>query len=837
MSRYIVRLGSKSALQEAYAGGKGASLAWLCRNGFNVPSGFVITSATFQDFLADFSIEVLTERRDWTQRDLELIREFLVACHISDHLARPICGAYRKLGGRVAIRSSMIGEDTLATSFAGQLDTILNVEGEGDVLEGVKRCWASVFNWRLWNYLAEREALSSDTLLERFSIAVVVQRMVEAKAAGVAFSADPVTGQRCVVIEAVHGLGEALVQGLAEPDRYVVDARGVLAETQPANAGASILEENQILRLAEIVCKVASKTKDPQDIEWAWDGADFYLLQSRPITSLVGRRVYSNKMVSDMSPGLTKPLVYSTKTVAMAQNVFGRIFTELIGPNDIDFTLLTRRIHSRIYTDITMLGKLFERVGLPANFFEMMSRDERADLRHSPLTLRTLRGMLRLARFAWHHSRVADEIVAFLKRHDRDLEHYRQADWSSEDPQDLLAQFDKLLHLHSESQWYVFIGPMNMMVRNRLLNRLVSQWTEDVAPNDLIRGLVGLKALEPNNELWNLATQARALRGEIQRLLIEGEEKTIRKALSTSDDGRALARNVDAFLSRYGFLSTSGTDFTATPWAETPTLIWHAIGRSAASPMEPVTEDVEAIREEARSRVRARLNRMHRMLFDRLLASTITYIDLRERTSLFMSEDSHQMRRIFLALADHLVARGDLDQRDDIFYLTYDELRQLVEGKLEANAARELVTTRKAEMEADAQVELPDTICGDYAPTRPILPVEGQEYLVGISGSSGRAQGYARIVLDPAEAPVILTRSDILIVPFTDVSWTPLFSGIGGIVAETGGQLSHTSIVAREYGLPAVVSVKKATHLIRDGQPITVDGDIGRVYLKHMMDA
>jgi len=837
MSRYIVRLDSKSALQEACAGGKGASLAWLCKNGFNVPIGFVITSATFEDFLADLDIEVLTKRRDWTQGDLERIRELLMACCISDHLAHPICRAYRGLGGRVAIRSSMVGEDTLVTSFAGQLDTILNVRGEREVLEAVKQCWASVFNWRLWNYLAEREALSSDTLLERFSIAVVVQRMVEAKAAGVAFSADPVTGQRCVVIEAVHGLGEALVQGLAKPDRYVVDARGVLAEAQPADASAPVLEGYQILRLAEIVCKVASKTKDPQDVEWAWDGAKFYLLQSRPITSLVGQRVYSNRMVSDMSPGLIKPLVYSTKTVAMAQNVFGRIFTELIGPNEFDFTFLTKRIRSRIYTDRTMLGDLFERVGLPANFFEMMSRDERADLRRPPLTLKTLRGMLRLLRFAWRHSRVADEIVAFLKRHDRDLEHYRQADWSSQDPQDLLAQFDKLMHLHSQSQWAVFIGSMNMVVRNKLLNRLVSQWTEDVVPNDLIRGLVGLKALEPNHELRKLAAQARALGAEIQRLLIEEDDKTIRKVLSTSDEGWALGRSVDAFLRHYGFLSPNGTDFTAAPWAETPTLIWHAIGRSAASPMEPVIEDVETIREEARSRVRTRLNRIHRMFFDRLLASTITYIDLRERTSLLMSEDSYQMRRIFLALANHLVARGNLDQRHDIFYLTYDELRQWAEGKLEANAARRLVTTRKTEMEADAQVELPDTICGDHIPTRPILPIEGQEVLVGISGSSGLAQGYARIVLEPVEAPVTLTKSDILVVPFTDVGWTPLFSGIGGIVAETGGQLSHTSIVAREYGLPAVVSVKKATHLVKDGQPITVDGNTGRVYLRHMMDS
>ena len=137
-------------------------------------------------------------------------------------------------------------------------------------------------------------------------------------------------------------------------------------------------------------------------------------------------------------------------------------------------------------------------------------------------------------------------------------------------------------------------------------------------------------------------------------------------------------------------------------------------------------------------------------------------------------------------------------------------------------------------MEADALLELPDTIYGDYVPTQPIISAEGQDCLVGISGSSGRTQGYARIVLDPSEAPTTLTPDDILVVPFTDVGWTPLFSGIGGVVAETGGQLSHSAIVAREYGLPAVVSVKKVTHLVKEGQPITVDGDNGRVYLSHV---
>lgn len=835
MNPYVKPLKDKTLLSTSVAGGKGASLAQLQRRGFNVPPGFVITAQAFQDFLAAFGIEVLTRREDWNKNDVERIRELLTACHIPEQLSTPIIQAYRKLGGPVAVRSSMVGEDAYTASFAGQLDTVLNVEEEQELLHAVKTCWASVFNWRLLNYLSEREAISLDRLLESFAIAVVVQQMVEAQAAGVAFSADPMTGQSCVIIEATRGLGEALVQGLVQPDRYVVDARGVLVETTPAEAGAPILQEPQVLRLAEIVRKVASLMKTPQDVEWAWDGSDFHLLQSRPITSLIGRNIYSNRMVSEMVPGLIKPLVWSTNTTAMMQNVFGRMFTALLGPNDIDFSLLIKRIHSRIYANNTMMGELFERVGMPANFFEMMSRDERAERRHPPMSPKTLRAMLRVLKFAWRHSRVADEISAFIERHEQELEYYRKADWSSQEPEALLAQFEELAKLHSETQWFTFIGPLNMQMRNRLLCQVVEKWAPDVVPSDLIRGLVGLKALEPNSELHKLAKQARALPPDLQRLLTEKDNQTIREALSTSAEGRALVRQVDVLLERYGFLSTNGTDFSRTPWAENPTLIWHAIGRAAANPMEPVTENVEAIREEACRRVRAHLNWLQRWFFDRLLVSTITYIDLRERSSLLMSEDSYQMRRIFLALGNQLVSRGDLEQPEDIFYLMYDELKQLVAGELDAETAKSLVVTRQKEMEADALIELPDTICGDYVPTRPIAPAEDLECLVGISGSSGCAQGYARVILDPSEAPTTLGKDDILVVPFTDVGWTPLFSGIGGVVAETGGQLSHSAIVAREYGLPAVVNVKKVTHLIQDGQPITVDGNNGRVYLKHVL--
>lgn len=836
MARHIINLDTKAALQPSIAGGKGASLAWLRKAGFNVPPGFVITTAAFKQVLDASGIKVLPHKTEWTQDDLQLLRERIAGCRFPHQLAASVAEGYRQVGGPVAVRSSMVGEDTVVASFAGQLDTQLNVHGIDNVIDAVKQCWSSLFNWRLFQYLDQRSATLQDTILDDLSMAVVVQRMVDAVAAGVAFSADPVTGQRSVIIEAGRGLGDAIVQGLVEPDRYVVDARNILAESIPVDKKNPVLEEGQILQLAQVVRDVAARCECPQDVEWAWDGTDLHLLQCRPITSLVGKAVYSNRIVSDMVPGLIKPLVWSTNTKSMANNVFGRIFSKLLGETDIDYSALIKRIHSRIYTNTTLWSELFERVGLPINFFEMVARDEKAERRRPRLTPRTWPAIARLLRFAWRNSKPATDTSSFVQRHHQALDPYRQMSWPSLKPGELLAWYDQLAGIHGETQWYIFIGPVNMMIRNRLLNRLVERRAPDVVPSDLIRGLIGLKALEPNQELQRLAAQARALDGDTIRALMEADDGTIRQILSRSEQGLALIQGVDAFLARYGFLSTSGTDFAGTPWGEDPTVIWHSIGRSAASPTEVEAEDVEVIREGARESVRANLNPVERALFDRLLASTVSLIDLREQASLLMSEDGYHMRRIFLALADHFVARGALAERDDIFYLTYAEIEELVDGRLEASAARAKVEEEKAKMAHDAEIELPDTICGDHAPTLPISLAEDQEYLVGIRGSSGLAQGRACVVLDPSQAPVDLAREDILVVPFTDVGWTPLLSGIGGIVAETGGQLSHTSIVAREYGLPAVVSVKKATRLIKDGQPITVDGDRGRVYLGQRMD-
>ncbi len=480
-----------------------------------------------------------------------------------------------------------------------------------------------------------------------------------------------------------------------------------------------------------------------------------------------------------------------------------------------------------------MLGQLLEQFGLPANFMEVMSRDAEAERRrHPPLNLRTLRTLSRLVRFSWRGVQIAGEIRAFLERHDGQLEPYRRAEWSSHSPGQLLAHAEELAGLYSETMWFDFIGQLNMMGRNRMMSRLVQRHAPEVPPTDVLRGLTGLKSLETNRMLQRLADQARALEPTIPTLLMEAEQAGIEEELAATAGGRALADAVSRFLERFGFLSSSGTDLSRTPWSEDPTIIWRSIGRLALQPARCAAQSAEQTRSETHARVRRNLSRPQRYAFDRLLKSTITYVDLRERISFLISEDSFQLRRVYLALADRLVAAGDLAQQDDVFFLSHDELSELVQEHLPPQEARNRILVRRAEMAADAELELPDTIYGDYVPARPVARAAGEARLTGISGSSGLVEGYARIILDPVQVQSALDSDDILVIPFADTSWTPLFCGVGGVVAETGGQLCHSAIVAREYGLPAVVNVKDATHLIREGQGIVVDGNRGCVILK-----
>ena len=801
MKSFIIPLDTESQVTKSDVGGKGLSLLWIAQQGFRTAPGFIVTTEAFID--GQFGSAALQPEIDAVIRT-----------------------AYQKLGGRVAVRSSMVGEDGAEASFAGQLDTHLNIEEANDVVKTVRACWASMLNPRVSEYIKQHNGIFD------VSMAVVVQRMVEARAAGVAFSADPISGEDVVIIEATHGLGDVVAAGLVNPDRWLISTEGRILASTKYSVDAPALTDEQAVEFARIVRQVGAKAGSPQDVEWAWDGRDFLLLQVRPITTLQDRDTYSHRFVSEMVPGLVKPLVWSTTTSAMADNVFTRIFDELLGKGKVDASRLVRRINSRAYANVTLLGKACEKLGLPANFFETITRGEKPTKIHrSFLSFNNIPEKLRLMRFVWRNSRIASGAASFIARRHTELEPFRRLDASALEVEELLAELERLKQYHKEAQWNVFITALNMSVRNRMLGRMVQRYAPEVAPGDLLNSAAPSHALGANHALLDMASLVRNLDRHEKQIIAAGEIASIQESLHKSDEGKRLLAAMERFIARFGFLSANGTDFSLPSWRETPAMLWQMVSR-LANQSQPTLTNVAERQIVALKKVKSNLRPIQRSRFERLHAATLKYIDLRERASQLISEDAHLMRRIYLALAEHLVTRGKLRARDDIFFLNHDEVVRLSHEAMDAEEANRLVAARQFELAKDAEFDPPDVIRGSVS-VRRSGSVEGEssDVLTGISGSAGIVQGRARIVRDPAHAPQDLSREDILVVPFTDVGWTPLLAGIGGIVAETGGQLSHTAIVAREYGLPAVVSVKRATQRVREGEWILVDGAQGRVYL------
>ena len=801
MKPTIYWLDSRKARIREKAGGKASNLARLSLLGFPVPRGFVLPPGTVMAPPPSFG-SVLDRSR-------------------------------RQLREPLAVRSSLVGEDGLHQSFAGQLETVLEVRGLEELNAAIQRVLASVAEPGLLTYAQRQlhpsvDGTSGNLANSPFGMAILVQEMVPAVAAGVAFSADPLTGRSTVIVEAVPRLGSDLVQGRAVPNRFVVDPRGVLTLEDRPTLSSQDFPEGVVTRLSVMVRKIAAHFGTPQDVEWAWDGQDLFILQARPITSLIGQNVYSKKLVGDMAPGPLRQLVWSTNTVGMAEGVFGQVFTYLIGKNDYDFRRILKRIRSRAYVNTTFVGELLAEIGLPRNLFEAMAREEKVPhpFRLNLKLLSRLPGVLSLALRYFQLDRNAESL---LNAHEEALGAFRGQDWSTEPRRNLLARAQELLGLHRRLQGLVMFGSMNLAVRTRLLKRFVARHAPEVDSAQLLLGLRGLKSLEPNRDLRAVARRAGSLPEEIVSLLRSGKDTPIRSELSGSETGRRLLKDVDAFLEQYGFLSSNGTNFGEPSWIEEPGPLWMALGRMIGRDASDVT-DSDSIREGSRKAVLERLGPLRRRRFLRRLAAAARYLELRERASILMTRDTYQLRRLFLALGGRLAKDGILDDPEDVFLLHLHELEDVVKGAGAPVDLTGLIRDRAAEIAADRDVNLPETILGDAVPTAGIT-MESGPILTGIGVSAGVIRGQARVVGALEDAPAHLTDQDILVVPFSDVGWTPLFATVGGVVAECGGQLSHTAIVAREYGLPAVVGVQGAMGRIRDGQTISVDGVGGKVIL------
>ncbi len=803
MKPRVLWLDDRRAQDRRLAGGKAATLARLTALGFRVPRGFVVPTGARVE-----------EDEAWT----EIIRD-----------------AVSRLREPVAVRSSLVGEDSRLRSYAGQLETVLDVEGEEPLQAALALVHASASRPQLKKYSEQvasrggaRDGTDHASGGGGFELAVLIQEMVKAQAAGIAFSADPITGRNTAIIEAVPNRADGLARGTTEPDRFVVDAGGRLTTEERRVLDEDDLPSEAVQAVADTVRQIADHFGVPQDVEWAWASGTVFVLQSRPITSLAGKSIYSRKLIGDMAPGPIKPLVWSTNTLGMVEGAFGEIFTHLIGKNDYDFKRILRRIRSHAYVDTTFVGNLLAEVGLPRNFFDTVVRGDRA-ARRVAFSTRLLSRVPRLLAATWRYSMRSRALEPTVRRHDQALDRFRHSDSTGLPPSELMRWADELLSLHRTLQRCVMLGGMNLALRMRVLNRFVSRRAPDVDPARLFLGLRGLKSLEPNRRLRAIAARARPMGDDAVEALLSGDEQSIRIVLRATHEGMQLEAEVDEFLRRFGFLSANGTNFGEPTWAESPAPVWRSLGRMIRDGPRS-TADPTAEREAARREILDRLGRLRHRRFHMRLGSVTRFLELRERMSLLMTEDTYELRRLFRALGSRLAARGTIQEQDDVFYLHHHELLGSIGDKDGSLDLQSLIHGRKQELATDRDAVLPETIIGDDIPVGSFGP-EAAAVLTGIGASAGFLRGTARLVKNLDEAPADLTSKDILVVPFSDVGWTPLFATVGGVVAECGGQLSHTAIVAREYGLPAVVGVRAALSIIADGQIVMVDGAGGRVYL------
>ena len=845
IERYVLGLDEIDQTQAALAGGKGANLGELTRMaGIRVPPGFCVTTGAFRRIVAAPPLDGRLDRLARLDPDDRQavgalsaeIRRAIEGIAIPGDLASAITGSLTRLGERAAyaVRSSATAEDLPTASFAGQQDTYLNVVGTAEILTHVSRCWASLFTERAVSY-----RLRNGFDDRKVAMAVVVQRMVFPQAAGVLFTADPVTSNRKIVsIEATVGLGEALVAGRVNPDVYRVRGGEVTAREIAAERAA--LTDAQAVRLAELGRRIEAHFGRPQDIEWCLADDEFQIVQSRPITTLFpvpvpatadqANHVYLSVGHQQMMTDAMKPLglsVWQLTTPRPMAEVAGRLFVDVTQP----------------------LGSPAGRAGLLT-----------AMGRHDPLTRDALQTVIDRGDFI---ATVPDEgappripggtpsggdaapietdpaiVTDLIERSQASIAALRRDIAAKSGPALLdfiLADFQELRRILFDPRSHqVFMSAMEASWR--LGDRLEELLGERNAVDVLTQSV-------PNNVTSDMGL---ALLDVADVIRPHPDVVAFLEQVSVSDDdflgrlpalaGGGEARGaIMAYLDQYGMRCVGEIDITRPRWAERPsTLVPLILGNvrnfepgAAAQRLEQGRRNASAKEQELLTRLRElpdgeREAERAKQMIDRIR----TFIGYREYPKYGMVSRYFVYKQALLAEADRLVQAGVLRDREDIFYLTLQEFHEV------ACANRiddQLIAARKAAFRSYQALTPPRVLTSDGeavagAYRRDDVPAGA---LTGLPVSAGTVEGRARVILDPAEAG--LEPGDILVTAYTDPSWTPAFVAIRALVTEVGGLMTHGAVIAREYGLPAVVGVQDATRLIGDGQRIRVHGTDGYV--------
>jgi pyruvate,water dikinase len=863
-SSFVLSLQDSDKTKLATVGGKGANLGELMKiEGILVPDGFCITTEAFTRSLGENStINKLLDRlsacgvvdvdkiREVSGEIQRIIEGIAIPQDISEEITRFLSRFDAK--GAFAVRSSATAEDLPTASFAGQQDTYLNVIGVEAILQHISKCWASLFTARAVLYRVQN---GFDH--RRVRLSVVVQKMVFPRAAGIMFTADPVTGNRKVIsIDASFGLGEALVSGLVNADVYRVrdgqivdkkigdkklaiyalkDGGTKTKEIEPARQNTPALSDVQILQLAHLGRGIEQHFGHPQDIEWCLADDRIYIVQSRPITTLFPvpeendqeNHVYISVGHQQMMTDAMKPLGLSVRQLTSAGPMAiagGRMFVDvaarLSSPATRKTILEMAGQSDPLIKDALMT--ILER----NDFIKLMPGDEPGIGGHV-LSMAGFRTQLK------NDPAIAAGLVARSQASIKALRENIQSKSGSELLDLILEDLAQLKSSLFDSQNMAAI--MGAMDAAAWINDKMNEWLGEVnAADTLSQSVPNNVTSEMGLALLDVADVIRPYPAVIEYLQ-QVKDKNFLDELVNVEGGKEARKAIDAYLDMYGMRCAGEIDITRTRWSEDPRILVPLILSNIRN-FEPHASQrkfehgrLEALKKEA-----ALLNRLKQLPdgeqkseeTKRMISLVRNFAGYREYPKYDIVSRYMVYKQALLREAEALVHANVIHSTEDIDYLTFEELHEVVRHHV---LDYQVIRKRKDDYELYKKLTPPrvitsegEIITGTYK--RGNLPTGA---IIGLAVSSGIAEGRARVFVKMEDA--VLEEGDILVTPFTDPSWTPLFLSIKGLITEVGGLMTHGAVIAREYGLPAVVGVERATTLISDGQRIRVNGTEGYV--------
>lgn len=863
--------------QIALAGGKAASLGEMTQAGLPVPSGFCLTTEAYRAFVAANGLQEQIGRlssqigRDRASSEVAVatLHTLFGAASMPEAMVEELKMAYMELGQPpVAVRSSATAEDLPGASFAGQQDTYLNMRGMEAVQDAVQRCWASLWTARAIEY-RQREGIGVDEV----AMAVVVQEMVLADSAGVLFTANPVSGARDeILINAAWGLGEAVVSGLVTPDTLIIDKHteqlkseriadkhvmtvrtpeGVEERAVPdALRKQPTLDREQIGQLVDLANAVEGHAGRPMDLEWAIANGRLYLLQARPITALPPVDALSEQpdlmgcewsrlILIERYPDPLTPLTWSA-VKEMLVTGFDAGNNMSGGGESSPEVPIVRLFYGRPYINMTKFNQglasspLEQPTDLQSN--ETSSSESAGSKPTSGFSLKMLPLLPKLINLLRTTHREWDRL---LVPYETLMRQEAGQDWEGFTTAELLEKIARYDSLRDPLMTNHAYSTLAAEISRQLLTSITRAWLGDEngrLVTTVLSGLTGNVTVETNRALWRLAVSARG-QEPLQQALKSSLGHNWREQFAALPGGSAFLSELDAFLESYGHRSPS-YDFMHPTWIEEPAPILNMVqmylDESVVDPGEGEARQARE-REAAVKMARQQLSLPKRLVFNRVLSLAQTYFRLRENQQFYIQLSLPMGRQMLLVLEDRLREKGLLHKAEDIFFLEKHEVGALatqlaglpLEGRTVPANPAQLATERRAALARYQKISPPVHLGGN---TRPSDVTLSDGALSGVPASRGKATGKARLVHGPADFGK-LQPGEIIIAPATTPTWTPLFGVAAGLVTNYGGLLSHAGVVAREYGLPAVLGTDNATQMIQNGDEITVDGDRGVVVI------